>query len=93
MTKDRPPGRRTRQGILRTVPLVFGLPELEAAVAVGVSPTKFREMVAAGEMPAARIVGGKLVYDVDELRLAFKMLPHQGGETEVDTWSDVISEG
>jgi hypothetical protein len=75
------------------MPLVFGLPEAEAAVAIGVSATKFRELVAAGTMPAARVVGGKLVYDVDELRLAFKSLPHQGGDVEVDTWADVISEG
>jgi hypothetical protein len=87
-------GRRTRQSILPTVPLVFGLPEAEAAVAVGVSQTKFRELVADRTMPPARVVGGKLVYDVDELRLAFKAIPHQGGdaEAEVDTWADVISE-
>lgn len=84
--------RRTRQAILPTVPFVLGLPEAEAAVAVGISPTKFRELVAAGTMPQARVVGGKLVYDVDELRLAFKALPHKGGEVEVDTWADVISE-
>jgi hypothetical protein len=86
-------GRRTRQSILPTIPLVFGLPEAEAAVSIGVSSTKFRELVAAGTMPAARVVGGKLVYDIDELRLAFKSLPHQGGDVEVDTWADVISEG
>jgi hypothetical protein len=84
---------RTRQSILATVPIIFGLPEAEAAVAVGVSQTKFRELVAAGTMPSARVVGGKLVYDIDELRLAFKALPHQGDEAEVDTWADVISEG
>lgn len=86
-------GRRTRPSILPTVPVVFGLPEAEAAVAIGVSPTKFRELVAAGTMPAPRVVGGKLVYDVDELRRAFKDLPHRGGGIEVDTWADVISEG
>lgn len=79
--------------MLPTVPVVFGLPEVEAAVAIGVSPTKFRELVAAGTMPAPRVVGGKLVYDVDELRRAFKDLPHRGGDIEVDTWADVISEG
>lgn len=84
---------RTRQAILPTVPIVFGLPEAEAAASVGISQTKFRELVATGVMPAARKVGGKLVYDVDELRLAFKNLPHQGGDTEVDTWADVTSEG
>jgi hypothetical protein len=89
----RQPARRTRQSVLPTLPIVFGLPEAEAAVAVGVSQTKFRELVATKAMPAARVVGGKLVYDVDELRLAFKSLPHQGGDVEVDTWADVISEG
>jgi hypothetical protein len=77
--------------VLPTVPVIFGLPETEAAVSIGISPTKFRELVAAGEMPTPRVVGGKLVYDVDELRQAFKAMPHQGGETEVDTWADVIS--
>lgn len=85
--------RRTRQAILSNAPVVLGLPEVEAAVAIGVSRTKFRELVAQGTMPAARVVGGKLVYDIDELRLAFKDLPHQGGDVEVDTWADVISEG
>jgi hypothetical protein len=89
----RQPARRTRQSVLPNLPVVFGLPEAEAAVAVGVSPTKFRELVTNGAMPAARVVGGKLVYDVDELRLAFKSHPHQGGDGEVDTWADVISEG
>lgn len=84
---------RSRQAMLSNVPLVFGLPEAEAAIAIGVSHTKFRELVAAGTMPSARVVGGKLVYDVDELRLAFKNLPHQGGDVGVDTWADVTSEG
>jgi hypothetical protein len=86
-------GRRSRQSVLQTAPVILGLPEAEAAVAIGVSQTKFRELVAAGTMPPARVVGGKLVYDVDELRLALKAIPHQGGDAEVDTWADVISEG
>jgi hypothetical protein len=85
--------RRTRQNALPTLPIVFGLPELEAAVSVGISPSKFRQMVAAGDMPKPRDVGGKLVYDVDELRGAFKAMPHQGGDVEVDTWADVTAAG
>lgn len=79
--------------MLPTVPIIFGLPEVEAAVSIGVSPSKFRALVAEGLMPKARIVGGKHVYDVDELRIAFKAMPHQGGDPEVDTWADVTSEG
>ena len=83
-----PPSRRRRDVAL---PIVFGLPELEAAAAIGVSQTKFREMVAAKLMPEPRLVSGKLVYDVDELRAAFKALPHRGEETGAreDTWADV----
>jgi hypothetical protein len=40
-------------------------------------------------MPEPRSVGGKLVYDIDELRAAFKAMPHRGSESEVDTWADV----
>jgi hypothetical protein len=84
--------RRTRQGYLPTLPIVFGLPEIEAAVSVGVSPTKFRQMVVTGDMPKPRNLGGKLVYDVDELRVAFKAMPHQGGDVvEIDTWADVTA--
>jgi hypothetical protein len=50
-------------------------------------------MVAAGDMPKPRDLGGKLVYDVDELRGAFKAMPHQGGDVEVDTWADVTAAG
>ena len=85
---------RTRRAALEGgLPIVFGLPELEAAVSVGVSITKFREMVAEEIMPKPRDVSGKLVYDVDELRAAFKNMPHQGGEEGVDTWADLKKSG
>lgn len=88
---DHPSPSRRRRDVIATLPLVLGLPEIEAAAAIGLSQTKFREMVAAGDMPKPRIVGGKLSYDVDELRAAYKAMPHQGDaeEAEVDTWADV----
>jgi hypothetical protein len=69
------------------LPIVLGLPEIEAAASIGISQTKFREMVASGIMPEPRIAGGKLVFDVDELRAAFKALPHRGEDAEEDTWA------
>lgn len=83
-------GRR-RRDVAPSLPVVLGLPELEAAAAIGVSTTKFREMVEAGQMPPPRDAAGKLVYDIDELRAAFKALPHRGEEArgEADTWADV----
>jgi hypothetical protein len=55
-------------------PLVFGLREPEAAASVGVSPSKFRELVAAGRMPPPRAIDGCRIWDVDDLRDAFKDL-------------------
>jgi hypothetical protein len=94
LVSSAPEPLRRRRDVASGLPIVFGLPEIEAAAAIGVSQTKFREMVACRAMPSPRVVGGKLVYDVDELRAAFKALPHRdedAGEAEDDTWADVKS--
>lgn len=87
------PAPRRRRDVAASLPIVLGLPELEAAAAVGVSQTKFREMVENGLMPQPRDCAGKLVYDIDELRAAFKALPHRGEDAEskgeADTWAHV----
>jgi hypothetical protein len=54
------PTRRNRQAVTAALPIVLGLPEIEAAAAIGVSQTKFRELVSAKLMPSPRVVGGKL---------------------------------
>jgi hypothetical protein len=79
----------TRREVAARIPIVFGLPEPEAAAAVGIGVTKFRELVETRRMPRPRKIDGRLVYDVDELRAAFKALPHDRAEAEVDTWADV----
>lgn len=68
--------------------LVLGLGAPDAAAAIGISATKFRELVADGRMPRPRRLDGRLLWDAEELRDAFKALPHDGGD-EVDTWADV----
>lgn len=78
-----------RKEILGRLPVVFGLSAEEAAAAVGISASKFAQMVAARQMPRPRRAGGRAIWDVDELRAAFKALPHDGEEAEVDTWADV----
>jgi hypothetical protein len=80
---------RPRAVIAASLPIVFGLSEEEAAAAVGISQTKFRDLVTQKRMPTARRVDGRKIYDVDELRLAFKALPHEPMVEEVDTWADV----
>lgn len=85
------PAPRRRRDVAPHLPMVLGYPEVEAAAAIGVSTTKFREMVEKGLMPQPRDCDGKLVYDIDELRAAFKALPHRGEEAEgeADTWAHV----
>jgi hypothetical protein len=41
----------TRREILAGLPIVFGLSEAEAAAAIGISATKFRELRKARRMP------------------------------------------
>ena len=68
--------------------VVFGLPEVEAAAAVGVSVTKFRELVEGRRMPRPRKIDTRRIYDVDEIRAAFKALPHED-EVARSKWSDI----
>ena len=48
---------------------------------------RFEMLVREGLMPAPKRVGGRLVYDSEEVRLAFKALP--ADEMDCDGWSDV----
>ncbi len=77
------------------LPIRRGLDENEAAVYLSLSPSFFRKLVTQGKMPRPRLVGERRIWDVEELDLAFKALPREGGETEpifqshdVDTWAD-----
>ncbi len=80
----------TRADILPFLPVVFGLGEVEAAAAIGVSANKFRMLVKDRRMPSPRRVDGRNIWDVDELRAAFKALPHEGESEETDSWADVV---
>jgi predicted DNA-binding transcriptional regulator AlpA len=75
-----------RADILRTLPEMLGLSRLEAAAYVGISATTFDQLVAETLMPRPRLIRGRQVWDVDELRAAFKTLPHDS-EGEPDTWA------
>jgi hypothetical protein len=60
---------------------------------VGISETLFREMVQEGVMPRPRQIRSRLLWDTDELVLAFKSLPRQGEEAApaLKGWDDVVS--
>ena len=62
------------------LPVRRGLSEPEAAIYLSLSPSFFRRLVAQGTMPRPRILGSRRIWDVEELDLAFKALPREGGE-------------
>jgi hypothetical protein len=82
------------------LPVRRGLDESEAAVYLSFSPTFFRKLVAEGRMPRPRLADARRVWDVEELDLAFKALPREGGDSEplfgenagaANPWDDILS--
>lgn len=63
-------------------PIALSAPE--AAAYLGVSETAFREAVEKGIFPKARTLLGRVLWDADELRAAFRGLPRQGEAPKVD---------
>ncbi len=62
------------------LPIRRGLDENEAAIYLSLSPSFFRKLVGQGRMPRPRLVGERRIWDVEELDLAFKALPREGGD-------------
>lgn len=61
-----------------------GFNRMEAAAYIGISPTKFDQLVADGRMPRPKQIDGRKVWDVCELDPAFEELG------SIDTsWDDV----
>jgi len=85
---------RAKAAIAGRLPVRRGLDENEAAVYLSLSPSFFRKLVEDKRMPRPRVVGGRRIWDVDELDLAFKALPREGGDgeaifaDEADSWAD-----
>jgi len=87
---------RSKAAISSRLPVRRGLDESEAAVYLSLSPSFFRKLVQSRIMPKPRLAGGRRIWDVEELDLAFKMLPREAGDGEVafidhdepDSWAD-----
>jgi excisionase family DNA binding protein len=66
-----------------------GLSRDEAAMYIGISPSKFDELVEDGRMPGPRRIDGRKVWDMRELDLRFDDLPHENsGATRGNSWDD-----
>ncbi len=64
-----------------------GLSRAQAAAYVGVSPTKFDQMVSDGRMPRPKRVDARLIWDRQGLDIAFSALPDNG--VRDDPWMNV----
>jgi predicted DNA-binding transcriptional regulator AlpA len=66
-----------------------GLSRTEAAMYVGISPSKFDELVTDNRMPKPRLIDCRKVWDVQELDLAFDELPREDSPLLAgNTWDD-----
>jgi len=82
------------------LPVRRGLDENEAALYLSFSPSFFRKLVAEKRMPRPRLADGRRVWDIEELDLAFKALPREGGDAApifgedaaaANPWDDILS--
>jgi hypothetical protein len=66
-----------------------GLLRIEAAIYLGISPSKFDELVKDGRMPRPRIIDARKLWDVYELDMAFDELPYEDSPPVAgNSWDD-----
>jgi len=65
-----------------------GLPRVEAAMYIGISPGKFDELVSGARMPAPKRIDGRKVWDIRDLDVAFDALPSENETAGRTTWDD-----
>ena len=57
----------------------IGIGREGAAAFLDIGATLFDRLVADGIMPQPRALGGRLVWDIDEIARAFRAIPHRAG--------------
>ena len=65
-----------------------GLSRTEAALYLGISPSKFDELVKDGRVKRPRLIDSRKVFDVFELDLAFDELPRDNDGPAGNSWDD-----
>jgi hypothetical protein len=65
-----------------------GLSRTEAALYLGISPSKFDELVNDGRVSRPRLIDTRKVWDVFELDLAFEELPRDHDRPAGNSWDD-----
>ena len=75
-----------RRPVLPPGCLPRGLCRVEAASYIGVSPSKFDDMVKDRRMPVSKVIDARRVWDVRALDRAFEALPDAGESSAVNPW-------
>jgi predicted DNA-binding transcriptional regulator AlpA len=69
---------------------IRGLNRDQAATYIGVSASKFDEMVKDGRMPQSIKIDGRVVWDIRRIDLAFDLLAEADGS---NAWTDLTRKG
>jgi predicted DNA-binding transcriptional regulator AlpA len=84
--------RRSALSESRPVPR-RGLSRYEAAMYLGISASKFDELVRDGRMPAPKRIDSRKVWDVHQLDLAFDSLPDDNDQGSGNSFDDAWVRG
>ena len=79
--------RLTALSAVRPIPR-RGLSREEAAMYVGISASKFDELVRNRRMPAPKRIDGRKVWDIRDLDVAFDALPGENSQSQGSSWDD-----
>ena len=63
-----------------------GLCREEAAVYLGISPNTFDELRKLGRVDSPRVIGGRKLWDIHDLDMAFDSLPRENAQTMGQSW-------
>jgi predicted DNA-binding transcriptional regulator AlpA len=64
----------------------FAVSREAAAALLGVSAAFFDRLVKDGRMPQPREVDGRVLWDSEEVRAAWRAIPRRGARAEVNEW-------
>jgi hypothetical protein len=67
-----------------------GLSRDEAAIYLGISPSKFDQLRKDGRIGPPRLIDGRKVWDIRDLDDAFDNLPYEATESLADDWNTAV---
>jgi predicted DNA-binding transcriptional regulator AlpA len=88
-TSAAPHGTKRSTGLSAVRPIPRrGLSREEAAMYLGISASKFDELVRDGRMPRPKRIDSRKIWDVRDLDVAFDALPAENPQSQGTSWDD-----